>query len=361
MKVLVLSTVRLMKNGIATVIYQYYEYLKDKVDFDFVCLDEIDPSTKKELLHNHRKVYVLHNRKKKPLKYLKTIINICKTNKYDIIHVHGNSSSMLLELLAARFSNIKIRIVHAHAISSNHPKINRMLSPIISTLSAYRLACSDKAGEFLYRNHPFCVLPNAFNTSDYIFNEDIRNIYRHNLKIKDSEFVIGYIAVFSEVKNHRFLIDAFDSYCNYNPNARLILVGDGNQYQEMRRYANSKSFGPLITFLGVRNDVNRLLNALDYVLFPSKSEGLGIALLEAEANGLPIIANKDGISEKVRINTNFLFLAADDPHKWAIELFERPCCRVVDGAERVKQSGFDISEQGEKLLRIYSSLLHNHR
>lgn len=354
MKVLAVCTVRLMKNGISTVISQYYEYLKDRTDFDIVCLNEADPDTVQRIESSGGKVFVLRERRQRPVSYVRALARICRDGGYDIVHIHGNSSSVLLELLAARRAGA--RIVHAHAATSAHPLLNRLLRPAVSLLADRRLACSDRAGRFLYGGRRFTVLPNAFDTESFEFDAQKRADYRKALSLRDDDFVVGCVAVFSEVKNHTFLIDTFCEYCRYNSSARLLLAGDGRLYQEIRKYALSKPFGDKIIFLGVRNDVSGLLNCFDQVLFPSKSEGLGISLLEAQANGLPVIANKEGISEAVKINPNFLFLPADDPRRWALQLFRHPGKRISGGAENVRRAGYDINCQGEKLYRVYSSL-----
>ena len=99
--------------------------------------------------------------------------------------------------------------------------------------------------------------------------------------------------------------------------------------------------------------MNKLMNVFDVVLFPSKNEGLGIALLEAQANGLPVIASKDVIPSCVKINDNFFFEEVNNTKQWVKRYSAINFERVTDGGEKVKAAGFDIKTEVNKLKRIY--------
>ncbi len=353
MRILVLSTVRMKHNGIATVILQYYNQLKNVVHFDFVCLNEIADDIRDELESSGSKVYVLKGRNKTPIKYINSIKKICKKNKYDIAHIHGNSETMAFELLGCYLGGIKNRIVHVHATNPTHKTLARFLRPCFLCLYNYAFACSKATGDYLYKKKKYNVLPNAFKVDDFSYSKEYREKCRNELNINDDTNVIGYIAVMNKNKNHLFLLDVFKEYLGINNNAILLLIGTGSEFDHISNYAKHLEIDSKVIMLGERSDVNVWINAIDYIVFPSLSEGFGISLLEAEANGIPIIANQNGIIKAVKLNNNFIFSPLDDHKQWAKTLESLPRTRDPNGCINVKNAGYDIKEQAIRLYKFY--------
>lgn len=103
MNLLIVSTVDFNKHGIPVSIMNNYRLFNHSdIHCTFVTYDSIDEMYKKEILKNGDEVFLLPHRKRRTLKYIKELKNIAKSKNYDIAHVHGNSSTMLFELLALK-------------------------------------------------------------------------------------------------------------------------------------------------------------------------------------------------------------------------------------------------------------------
>ena len=113
-----------------------------------------------------------------------------------------------------------------------------------------------------------------------------------------------------------------------------------------------------IRFVGIRRDIERLMSASDVLLFPSRGEGLGMAAVEAQAAGLPVIAADTVPRECVVVPELVHFLRVEDGEKqWASEVlrFAAERRRVADANQRVAASAFSLDQSAAALLDLYSN------
>ena len=139
---------------------------------------------------------------------------------------------------------------------------------------------------------------------------------RDELGIDEESFVLCHVGSFSKPKNHEFLIKVFKKVLTYKPNANLILVGGGVLEDSIRKHVLDEGLDGRVLFLGKRSDINNVLKSSDVFVFPSLYEGFGIAVLEAEASGLPVVVS-DKVPENVCVVPNVKRLSLDDNiDKW---------------------------------------------
>ena len=163
MKVLVINTVRFKLNGISAVIKNYYQAMdKKNLQMDFVAIDEPSDEYRSFFEESHLRCYVFH--KKNIVNYFCKILELCRKEKYNIVHIHGNSANMAIELFAVALGGVKVRITHSHNTATMHPFMHNLLWPIFSELCTTRLACGEDAGKWLYRDKKFTVLNNGIQT-----------------------------------------------------------------------------------------------------------------------------------------------------------------------------------------------------
>ena len=134
----------------------------------------------------------------------------------------------------------------------------------------------------------------------YKFDEQMREKKRKELRLASSTLTICHIERFDKVKNHNFILDIFEKLLKKRPDAHLLLIGDGVLRKQTENKAKEKGILAQVRFLGVRRDVNELLQAADVLVFPSLFEGLGIAVVEAQCTGMPCIIS-DIIPNEVMI------------------------------------------------------------
>ena len=211
--------------------------------------------------------------------------------KVDVVHVNGSSSAILLEIVVAKMVGVRKIISHAHSTGSSHPVVHKLLRTFVNMLVDERLACSEMAGQWMYgRRKSFTIIPNCINTADYTFDIDVRNAVRKELAIGNDVTVIGHVGTFTEVKNQSFLLHMMKSLSSRDvSNHMLLLIGHGPLKENVMKECEELELNDSVLFLGNRNDVPRLLMAMDVFCMPSLYEGFPITSVEAQATGLPQI------------------------------------------------------------------------
>lgn len=290
-------------------------------------------------------------------KYIKEIMNVIKQNNIDIVHVHTYYNS-IFSLIAAKKCGIKKRIVHSHNTKNSNKdnfitKIYATISKIlIKKYANVYLACSPEAGEALFTNRKFMIIKNGIDINKFMFDIDRREKLRKQLNIDKNMIVIGNVARFYEQKNHNFLIDIFYEYQKLNPKSKLVLIGDGPLKQTIKEKVKKYNINDKVLFLGVRQDVNELYNIMDVFVFPSFYEGLGIVLIEAQANGLKCIVS-DTIPREVKMLDNIEFVdLSQGEKKWA-NIIEKSNMKRLSDFTEIKKKGYSILETVGEIEKIY--------
>lgn len=250
--------------------------------------------------------------KKKSISYYLEFYKKIKKNYFDIIHVHGNSSLMFFELLIGLFKGIKVRIAHCHNSSCANITLHKIFLPLFKMVANNNFACSDLAGKWLFKDN-YTVIPNGFEVDKFKFNKEIRKKVRKELNLDDNAFVIGHVGRFNSQKNQRYMIELLKKLDKKN--VYLLLVGDGPDFKDI-----SKEISDLKLNIILYNETTcpqNLYSAMDLFILPSKYEGLGIVLLEAQINGLDcIVSSNVPSSAKITNNVEFLELENYPYSKW---------------------------------------------
>ncbi|NLZ51832.1 MAG: glycosyltransferase family 1 protein [Thermoanaerobacteraceae bacterium] len=183
---------------------------------------------------------------------------------------------------------------------------------------------------------------------------------RKALGLADNAFVVGHVGRFHPLKNHSFLVDVFAEIYKRNKNAVLLLIGDGERKAEIETKVQKLGLAQAVLFLGVRSDVNLLMQAMDVFVFPSRYEGLGVSLIEAQAAGLPCVIS-DAIPQEVGV-VDYLIKRVSlekDVIEWAEAVLGCPQQERVNTTERITQKGFSIQQTAKKLQDFYLQEYYN--
>lgn len=281
--------------------------------------------------------------------------------EYKIIHGHFFTISCVYFKVA--HDEGRITIGHSHCTAS--PK-NQVTRPVVNYLgnlmigrieqnSDYCMACSIDAGEWVFKNKPFKVLNNAIDCilfkSDYKIGQDVRKEF--NL---GGSLIIGNVSRFNLQKNPYGTLDIFKLVHERISDSKLLWVGDGPLRAEVQSKAEQYGIEKDVIFTGVRDDVDRLLQAVDAFVFPSFYEGLGIAAVESQAAGVDTYCS-DTVPSEVKITDLCHFLSLNDLNKWA----DCICSLEPDHihpimVNQVKAAGYDIRETANWLQDFYLSL-----
>lgn len=138
---------------------------------------------------------------------------------------------------------------------------------------------------------------------------------RAECEIPSGATVLGMVANFVAYKGHATLIEALELLSPNHPNLWTILVGDGPEFENMRRAATDKGLSARITFTGHLSNVIDSIRTFDICVHPSETEGLPIVVLEAMSQAKPVVATRVGGTPEAVIDgvTGFLVEPADAP------------------------------------------------
>jgi len=354
-KVLEISTGILRFDGMSKVLISLIDNApRDKIEISVLLGKGAIPEFYDELKKRHIRYFEGPDRELDVKHYIPYLRKLLKTHHFDVVHVHGNSATMALDLFIAQTCGVKTRIAHSHNTISKHPRVHAVMKPFLNMVANRPVACGQEAGKFLF-NKKFTIVPNCIDVEKFRFNPEAREEERKKLGIGD-ELLIGNVGRFTYQKNHQFLIRIFDAVLKKEPKAKLLLIGDGELLDEIKKQVSSLGISENVIFYGTSDHVNRLMQAMDCFLLPSKYEGLSVTALEAQAAGLPCIMT-DTISRETEKSHLCEFLSESDSlDKWASSVIKM-CNRNQDrvqGAEEVVRAGYDMSNLPIVVRKIWS-------
>lgn len=364
MNLLIVSTVRFRFNGVTSVILNYYRSMdRTGINIDIVVPNKISDAYRNEFEQDGTKVYQLN--RKKPFRYFFELKRILQQKNYDVVHIHGNSSLMLLDIMPAVLCKIPVRIVHSHNTTCNHVFLHHLLGPLFKMCYTNSFACGEEAGKWLYGKKIFIVLKNGINTGAYAYDLQIRKKIRTVLHV-ENEILLGHIGNFIEQKNHTFLIDLFADLLKINSNYKLLLISDGVLMESIKKKVNDLNISDHVIFLGKTSDVNQYLQGIDIFLLPSLYEGLPVALIEAQSAGLPCLV-ADTVSKESDLTKTEVFLPIDSTDIWVnaiekvrAELSEHHRMEQSEtNIKMIKECGYDAIKSGNVLRNYYFEFLNH--
>ena len=354
----VITTAFVPTGGLATVMMNYYCQMdKANLQIDFASTNEAPDVLVNELAQNGSRYFCLGIRKH-ILQYFIRLYLCCKG--YDVIHVNGNSATATIELLAARLAGVKMRIAHNHTTKTEHPILHRVLLPIFRRSYTIGLACSEDAGNWLFGEGKFHVLKNAIDVEKYRYVSASRVRLRDEFQIPQNAFVIGHVGKYNTPKNHFKLLEVFAEYYKHHEGAFLLCVGYGPLKEQIEKRIVELGIKKNVILTGERTDIPELLSIMDIFVFTSKWEGLGLAVIEAQASGLPCLLS-DRVPKDVYLSDRVKSLPLEvSSIKWAekidemiIKDRERQC---EQNSKSITKGGYNIKVEVEELLRIYIDL-----
>ena len=204
----------------------------------------------------------------------------------------------------------------------------------------------------------FTVIKNAIDVEKYRFSEDVREKYRKKLNVENN-LVVGHIGRFMPQKNHKFLIDIFAEIYKKRPDATLILIGNGELFDDIKQYVEKKQLSSVVRFYGTTNEIPQILQAMDCFLLPSFYEGLPVVGVEVQASGLPLILT-DTVTKEVDFSDLVEYLSLDDSaEKWAecVIKYAEIKRERRNYPDIVRNAGFDVCSETEKLTRLYEKYM----
>lgn len=347
--------------GLETMLMNYYRNIdREKIQFDFLTHRPQRSDYDDEIESLGGKIYyaprLYPQNYSKYFKWMKQFFS--EHPEYKIIHSHIDAMSYL-PLKAAKKAGIPVRIAHSHSTS-----IDRDFKYLLKQYYRYRLqsvlthefSCGKAAGDFLFQNDKFTLIPNAVDAKKFYYDESVRNAVRVELGISKQTFVMGHVGRISYPKNHCFLIDIFKEFYAINKNSILLIVGTGDMEEEIKKYASESGVSENIKFLGNRNDTERLYQVFDVFILPSLFEGVPLVGIEAQFADLPCFFSDKVPAEVVFSDkTNFISLN-QSAEKWAREIANVDITKRDSGRSIIINADYNIQTAHNILEEKYYEL-----
>lgn len=351
---------RMDRGGAEAMIMELYRNIdRTKIQFDFAVHTTERCSYDDEIISLGGRIYSIPAfTAKNMLTYKKAWKQLLSQHEeWRIVHGHVRSTASIYLKIARTYG--MYTIAHSHSISSGKGLKSFVKSFLQNRIKAdYYFACSQAAGEWLFgnkivRSNNYIVLPNAIDVSKFAYDRVVRKKVRDEMKI-DDYYVVGHVGSFYDVKNHSFLIDVFQNIVDNNSKAKLLLVGDGYLLDDIKSLVNKKGLSDNVIFTGTRNDVDRLMQAMDVFVFPSKFEGFGIVAIEAQTTGLPTIISNRVPEESILIPDLVTIKNLDETaSQWANCILSKNSELRKDYSNEVKEKGYDIKTTSKWIEEFY--------
>ena len=328
---------------------------KNSGDNVYVCIinNRIEKSLLDKIDNNINVIQLNRTEGDKNIKYLFQYMNVIRKYKIDIIHCQSNDTVRFS--LFSKLINPKIRIfytVHATNTFKNLSKIdvfvNKLMCNKIIAIS------SSVYNEIVERNVNKNKIEIVYNGID-LSNISIRKKEHENINIACVARLIA------KTKGQDILIKSIRIVRNNYPNIKCYLVGDANNIkdrEELKKLVDDIGLDNEIVFTGNLDNVPKFLESIDIFVLPSRYEGFGLALIEAMAAKIPVIAsNIDGPKEIIKDNkygTLFESESVEDLAKKIIKVIESNDEIKIEKAYKYVNNNYSIKEMVNNLSNIYS-------
>lgn len=284
-----------------------------------------------------------------------------KKEQPEIVHTNLFGSDTIGRI-AAILARVPVIVSTEHNTNFDQGFIKCLVKKIISLFTAKIIAASEAIRDFSVKNDginlkKFIVINYGIDLNEYPF--------RGSRIINGNKIIAGVAARLEEQKGHIYLIKALPQIVREYPGFKLQLIGGGSLLESLKKEVAALGLNGTVEFLGDRQDVPELFQNLDIFILPSVWEGLGIAILEAQAIGVPVLAsNVGGIKEIVKDGeTGLLFEPKDSEAIFkSIERLvsnQDLAAKIVEQANKQVRANFDYKIMVKNYTDLYLTLIKN--
>ena len=352
----------LKRDGITLSQLDYMKEInKDLFEIDVAAVHNNSEEIINQLTEYGCNVIRFPDRKKQTFKYISKLNKTIKENKYDIIHVHGSSALISVELVTAKRNGVKVRIAHSRNTKTEKMLLHKILKPIFNKSYTFAIACGEEAGKWLFGEKPFTILHNGKDLSVYSYNNNTRTKIREQFKLENKK-ALATVGNCNNQKNQFFLIDTFENVHKQDPNTHLYLMGDGPNRNKLEEKVKELGLENSVTFLGRVDNANEIINAMDAMLLPSFYEGLPNVVLEWQANGIKSFIS-DTITRECKVSDLVEYIPINNGvTPWTEKIMNLEPFNEANRIENSKagcqgliDNSFEIKSNVKKLEDIYIS------
>lgn len=358
------------KGGITKYSLNNWKYIDHKrFQFDFATMSNFLDFEDKLKAEGCKVFYIKNYAEDNKKRFNDEFRKILHDGKYDVVHLHTSFwKSMDAEMLA-REEHVPRIIVHAHSskvLNNNNSdegdeaarlKHTEVQSSLTDEIATDYWTCSREAAEFLFGNKisnaKIRLMRNAVDVKKYAFDYEKRDKIRKKYRIPDDCFLIGHIGRLAALKNHEFLFRIVKEMIDKHPKIKLMVVGNGDMENSYKSMVRDLGIERNVFFAGYQEKTEDFLSAFDLFAFPSKIEGLSLALIEAQASGVQCIVS-DQVSVESKVSSVLTFCPLHEV-EWINEIEKRISSNIehFDTYEEIKSAGYDIYNEIKNVEKGY--------
>lgn len=368
------------RGGLETMLMNYDRFMdREKVQFDFLEHRSFETDYDREIRKLGGRIWHVSRLCPWSIAYRQELKRFFREHsEYQIIHVHLDCFSAVV-LKCAKDAGVPVRIAHSHSAGARKDLkylLRLYCKRRIPEYATDLLACGTAAGDWMFSGHAYGIMPNAIDLELFHYCKAEAQKIRQELHLEGCK-VLGHVGRFHPAKNHGFLISVFAEVSKKKPDARLLLVGDGDGREKIVRKVREAGLENKVIFTGNRSDVHLLLQGMDLIVFPSLYEGFPVTIVEAQATGLPCLMS-DRISPECILAEELVEVCSleESPEKWTEHILKvldcsleqpekRPDWEGTEGkeketgngreayAQKIAAAGYGIQEAAQRMEQFY--------
>ena len=354
----VLFIVRTMGlGGTENVVLQLCEILSGKVNKIVVCSS--GGVHEKELQEMGIRHYIIPDiASKNPMDMLRSyqsIKSIINKERITIVHSHHRMAAFYAELVAPKSI---VKIANAHNTFTDKKKLTQLSYRNTKIVAVGEMVKKNLTEYFSIPKEQICVIHNAVKSFEGNI-VPIEVLYHEHEK---GNILIGNIGRLSKQKGLPYFIEAAEITAKTHPEARFIIVGDGEEKEQLHAQVKTRELQDKVIFLGYRNDIQNVMSQLDFIVLSSLWEGLPLTPIEAYSAGKTVIGTAvDGTPEIIRNGVDGYLVKPRNPVQMAEKmnkLIEYPEMRKNMGLQAMKryQDEFSFEKLSERYIAFYEEL-----
>lgn len=292
--------------------------------------------------------------------------NFLKSNQVDVLHVNAPTVNSIFFVKAAADVNIPV-IYHLHnSQSSGNARLELFISKVLQNYFAKYIlnhatkvvTVSEDAAKSWFGNRyaEVDVLTNGIDSKTLKYTDDSRFKVRKELGVCDEDRVAIMIARLESIKNYPKAIQIMAGLINKGVD-RFWIIGEGSKKNELQQFISTfeTDVSSKIQLLGEKENVSDYLSAADVSILTSKSEGLGLSVIEAQANGLHVVVS-EGVPSDVDVTGQVTFMDQDDTlESWREKILQAVNIKCDRNSQnkKVQMSTFDSKVFIDKVRSLY--------
>lgn len=239
--------------------------------------------------YDYRRRFITYD----PVKILKLAAAL-RHNQYDVVHTHLFHADVVGRL-AALWAGRPVIVKSLHNMGRWKSGYQLAIDRTLNRWTDKIICCSDYQREVAAVQERFALnqavtIAHGVHLRRFAPSVD-RTTYREQLGLRPHSVLVGTVGRPIAEKGHQYLIEAMPEVLRAHPDTEFLIVGEGNLREALSQQAARVGVGDRLHFTGARSDVPELLSLMDVFVFPSVSEGFGIAVLEAMASRLPVVVS----------------------------------------------------------------------